>query len=108
MNLKIFVLSVLLITITSMSMTAVFSQDAKFLMGYWSFDKIKGKEAEDLSGNGNNGTVTGNAEVVAGNFGDALSFDGSGSHVAINDSKSLDGMDELTTQLCKKQRTTSS
>ena len=99
MNFKVFALCVLLIMLLSMSMNEALSQDAKFLVGYWSFDSIKGKEAKDLSGNDNNGTINGNAKVVTGKFGDALSFDGSGSHVAIADSKSLDGMDKLTVQL---------
>jgi len=99
MNCKMFLLCVFSIMIISIPMNEVFSQDVKFLVGYWSFDNTKGKEAEDLSGNGNTGTISGNVKVVAGQFGDALSFDGSGSHVAINDSKSLDGMDHLTVQL---------
>ena len=99
MNFKIVALCVLLIMLVGMSANESFSQDVKFLAGYWSFDSIKGNEAKDLSGNGNDGTINGNVKVVAGKFGDALSFDGSGSHVAINDSNSLDGMDKLTVQL---------
>jgi len=99
MNFKVFALYGLLIILISMPTNEALSQDAKFLMGYWSFDNIKGEEAKDQSGNGNDGTINGDFKVVAGKFGDALSFDGSGSHVAIADSKSLDGMDELTAQL---------
>ncbi len=99
MNFKVFALCVLLIMLVSTSMNEAFSQDAKFLVGYWSFDDIKGNEVKDLSGNDNDGTINGDVEEVAGKFGDALSFDGAGSHVAIADSKSLDGMDNFTVQL---------
>jgi hypothetical protein len=99
MNFKVFALCALLIMLLSMLMNEALSQDAKFLVGYWSFDSVKGNEAKDLSGNNNNGTINGNVKVVTGKFGDALSFDGSGSHVAVADSKSLDGMDKLTVQL---------
>ena len=97
MKFKVFALCVLLTMLASMSTNEAFAQDAKFLVGYWSFDSTKGKEVEDLSGNDNNGTISGNVKVVTGQFGDALSFDGS--DVAIADSKSLDGMDKLTVQL---------
>lgn len=45
------------------------------LVGWWSFDEGSGTVAGDGSGNGNTGTIFG-ATWVIGNFGQALSFDG--------------------------------
>ncbi|MFQ6044157.1 MAG: LamG domain-containing protein [Candidatus Poribacteria bacterium] len=56
------------------------------LLLYYSFDKVKGEEVEDLSGNENIGTLQGGAEWVKdGKFGGAISFDGSSSHVRTPD-----------------------
>jgi len=46
------------------------------LVGWWRFDEGIGNAAGDSSGNGNNGTILG-ATWVAGNFGNALSFQAS-------------------------------
>lgn len=45
---------------------------AKGLIGYWSFDV----DARDDSDNGVNGTLTGNAKITLGKFGNALECDG--------------------------------
>ena len=60
------------------------------LVGLWSFDE--GSEATtvaDSSGNGNTGDISGATPGEAGNFGNALSFDGSGDYVEVSDSASL-------------------
>ena len=49
------------------------------LVFYMSFDKVSGDGVEDDSGNGNTGTLNGDAEIVKnGKFGSALSVSGAG------------------------------
>jgi hypothetical protein len=49
------------------------------LIFFMSFDKVSGDEVEDDSGNGNTGTLTGDAEITKdGKFGSALSVSGEG------------------------------
>src|SRR3989344_494681 len=59
------------------------------LVGYWSFDVGKpGAKAVDMSGRGNNGTLTNmntTAAWVGGKIGNALDFDGSNDYVSIAD-----------------------
>ena len=47
------------------------------LVGWWKFNEGSGTVAKDSSGNGYDGTISGNAVWTAGQYGDALSFDGS-------------------------------
>jgi hypothetical protein len=56
----------------------------------YGFNEGGGTVATDVSGNGNNGTITGATWSTAGRFGGALSFNGSNTWVAVNDSASLD------------------
>jgi hypothetical protein len=58
------------------------------LVGWWHFDEGAGTVANDSSGNGNNGTITG-ASWVAGRYGNALSFNGIDNYVQVPDSSSL-------------------
>jgi len=47
------------------------------LIGYWKFNESSGTTAEDSSGNGNDGTLIGDPQWVAGNLGSgALEFNG--------------------------------
>jgi hypothetical protein len=46
------------------------------LVGWWKFDEGSGTTADDSSGNGNDGTLQGNPQWVAGKIGGALEFDG--------------------------------
>jgi len=57
------------------------------LISYWTFDSstINGTTVSDVIG-GNNGTMKGDAKVVAGKFSEGMSFSGAGS-VDYNDSK---------------------
>ena len=57
--------------------------------GLYPFSEGAGTSTADVSGNGNNGTVTA-ATWVAGKYGQGLRFDGSTSLVSIPDSGSLD------------------
>jgi len=70
------------------------------LVGHWTFDEGSGTVAADSSGNGNDGTVMGDAAWVAGRMGgSALNFDLSDDIVIIDDDPSLDVEDALTISL---------
>jgi hypothetical protein len=58
------------------------------LVAYWSFDEIVNGEVADLSGNSNDGTVSG-AIPASGISGSALSFDGLDDYVRVLDDESL-------------------
>ncbi len=62
---------------------------ASGLVAAYGFEEGSGTTLNDLSGNGNTGTATG-ATWTTGEFGNALSFNGSSSMVSINDAASLD------------------
>ncbi|MFC1718910.1 LamG domain-containing protein [Candidatus Poribacteria bacterium] len=67
------------------------------LVGYWPLDEDAGDSSEDMSGNGNDGQITGNVEWVEGKFGSALEFFGSGgSTFIVQDSESLRITGDLT------------
>ncbi len=51
------------------------------LLGYWPFDEGSGETANDLSGNGNHGTLVAGPKWVNGRFGGALEFDGADDRV---------------------------
>jgi MSHA biogenesis protein MshQ len=70
----------------------VYADLADGLVGYWSFDEGTGK---DDSGNGNEGAIVGNPQMVAGKAGNALDFNGDDG-VEIAHSASLTLPDELT------------
>jgi hypothetical protein len=53
------------------------------LVAHLSFDESSGNVAHDTSGNGNDGTLNGDPQWVAGRVGGALDFDGSGDYVEI-------------------------
>lgn len=61
----------------------------------WLFEEGAGNKIVDSSGNGNAGDIEGSPGWVNGKFGKALDFDGSGDHVIIPDSNSLE-LAELT------------
>jgi len=60
------------------------------LVGWWKLDEASGNIAYDSSGNGNDGTIGGNPQWVAGQIGGALQFDGSGDYVDCGNDASLD------------------
>ncbi|MHC4532612.1 MAG: LamG domain-containing protein, partial [Planctomycetota bacterium] len=55
------------------------------LIGYWKFDETSGTTAQDATGNGNDGTLNGDPQWVAGMLGGALEFDGDGDYVDVGD-----------------------
>jgi len=70
------------------------------LVAHWRFDEGSGTIASDTSGNGNDGTVEGDAKWVAGRIGSsALSFDHSDDIVIVDYDPSLDIEDALTISL---------
>ena len=59
------------------------------VVGIWLLDSIEGDTATDSSGNGHDGTVNGGPELVAGKFGNAVSFDGADDVVDCGNAESL-------------------
>lgn len=58
------------------------------LVGHWTFDgndMVGNQTARDMSGNGNNGTLTNGPKRAMGKIGQALEFDGSNDYVSIQD-----------------------
>ena len=80
--------------------TATFDRDTTApvpgLVAAWGFDEAAGLTVGDRSSNGNVGTISGAARVVAGRFGGALSFDGVNDWVSVADSASLDLTSAMT------------
>ena len=60
------------------------------LVAAYSMDQGSGTSLPDLSGTGNNGTISGATWSTSGRFGSALSFNGTSSIVTVPDSSSLD------------------
>lgn len=58
-------------------------------VGAWLLDSMNGDTVMDKTGNGHDGTVNGGATLVAGKFGQALSFDGSDDFVDCGNAGSL-------------------
>ncbi|MCK4550630.1 MAG: LamG domain-containing protein, partial [Candidatus Aenigmarchaeota archaeon] len=54
-----------------------------YLVAEWHFDECSGNILHDSSGNGNDGTIHGDATWTEGIIGNALSFDGVGDYVTI-------------------------
>jgi hypothetical protein len=59
------------------------------LVAAYNFDEGTGTVVHDVSGKGNNGTISGATWATTGVFGQALSFNGTNSWVTVNDSSSL-------------------
>jgi len=70
------------------------------LVGYWSFDNC---DATDTSGNGNNGTISGNPQCVAGEKANAFSFDGLPDYVEVPHSDLLNPTQAVTISLWAKE-----
>jgi hypothetical protein len=63
--------------------------DPQTVLGAWLLDEGTGNIAEDASGNGNDGTLMGAPNWVAGQSGSALGFTGSGTYVDCGNDESL-------------------
>lgn len=66
------------------------------LVGLWRFNDEAGTTAVDSSGNGNNGTLEGDPQWVAGKIEGALEFDGVGDYVNCGDNEVLDIQNQIT------------
>jgi len=84
----------LVIALLLLSSTAS-AQDPSLVL-YFSFDSDTAGEATDHSIYGNNGTIEGDPAVVAGQFGDALTFDAVDDQVVVPSDATLDIRDEIT------------
>ena len=58
-------------------------------MAAYGFNEGSGTVVSDVSGNGNNGTITGATWTTSGKYGNALTFNGTNALVAINNAASL-------------------
>jgi len=77
------------------------SQQENFLAGYWAFEEGSGNDVKDRSGNGNDGTISGNVKWVDGQVGKALEFS-PGACISIPDSDILNDVKELTVAMWLK------
>ena len=89
-----------LVLILGCTLSANAAIDANTIAGLWLFDENSGTVAKDMSGNGNDGELMGNASWAAGVYGSGVEFDGAvGSIVSIPDSASLQMSDAFTIML---------
>jgi len=72
------------------------AQDDPNLIGLWKLDEISGTVAADSSGHGNDGTVVGGAQWVAGYIDGALDFDGDDNYVDCGYDPVFDTANEMT------------
>ena len=91
---------VLLLALTVSSAIALSIPDRASAAGQgpvaaYGFDEGEGSTVQDLTGDGNEGTVEG-AEWTKGRYGDALSFNGTSSCVSVPNSASLQLGEEFT------------
>ncbi len=69
------------------------------LVGYWDFDgpNVTGSTVTDISGNGNDATINGDAEPALGKIGQGFKFDGSGDDLILSHDSTLDpGTGDIT------------
>ncbi len=66
------------------------------LVAHWKLDEGSGTTVVDATGNGNDGTLEGNPQWVAGYFGEALQFAGSPDRVVVPYSAQLNPEEALT------------
>ena len=70
--------------------TAAAKTTTQDLVAAYSFSQGSGTTVPDASGNGNTGTISNATWSTAGNYGDALLFNGTNAMVTVNNSASLD------------------
>ena len=70
--------------------TLTVSPPSTGLVGAWGFNETAGTTANDASGAGNPGTLSGPTRTTAGKYGSALAFDGVNDLVTVADANSLD------------------
>jgi len=75
-------------TATNVTVTVANTQPSNLVAAY-AFNEGTGTTVLDISGNGNNGTISGATWTTSGKFGNALVFNGTGAQVAVPNSTSL-------------------
>jgi fibronectin type 3 domain-containing protein len=75
---------------TTANTTANITSGFAGLVAAYAFDEGSGTTVHDLSGNGNNGTISNATWTTAGKYGDGLVFNGTNSMVTIPEAASLD------------------
>jgi hypothetical protein len=78
---KKFIYLIFYVLVLGLVLTGVAKAADPDLVGCWRFDEGSGTTAFDSSGNGNDGTLVGDALWVPGKFGGALEFNGSNARV---------------------------
>jgi hypothetical protein len=64
--------------------------------GWWPFYENTGTRAHDLSGNHDDGTLSGGAQWTSGYFGPALAFNGDGANVDVPDTPAFEPSNSIT------------
>ena len=90
---KKLIYSACLCLVLTLALTSVVRAD---LVGWWRLDEGSGTTAFDSSGNGNDGTLNGDPQWVAGMIGGALEFDGDGDYVNCGNDPIFDITEEIT------------
>ena len=70
-------------------MTVQASAQTAGLVAAYGFNEGTGTTVTDISGNGNNGTISGATWTTSGKYGNALVFNGTNALVTINNSATL-------------------
>ena len=84
------------VSVLGLALTSTASAD---LVAHWKFDEGAGTTAFDSSVNGNDGTLEGNPQWVAGKLGGALEGNGTSDVVRVPHSASLDISQAVTVSL---------
>ncbi len=86
----------LVVLTTNSGTTGVLITTNPGLVGYWKMDDGAGVQARDLSGWGNDATLSGTSTWTAGIKGFALNLDGSSTYGSVSDQEGLDATTGLT------------
>ena len=73
---KIIKITIVFVIMFVLAMPTFAAINPKDILGIWTMDDGSGKVVKDLSGNGNDGEISGNAKWVDGKIGKALEFSG--------------------------------
>jgi len=87
------------VLVLGLALTGIVEAADANLVGWWKFDEVSGPNAQDSSGNGNDGTLIGNPQWVPGKVGGALDFDGDGDYVDCGASVAFDIPHNITVGL---------
>jgi len=94
---KVLKISIMVVLFTAILSCMVMAMDKTDLVLYLNFDEGKGDKTKDLSGNGNDGMLMGDAEwVVDGKYKGGVYLATIPDHIEVEDSDSLDITDGLT------------